>query len=68
MRELSFKYPHYFFKALNDLRSVTYYTSPVDFIVVQYNGTWMPYNKFRSVKAFNHLPYADLDKLKCEEV
>lgn len=51
-------------KALNDLGSVTYYTSPVDYIVVQYNGDWWPYQKLQQLKAFkNLLPKINLEEL-----
>ena len=69
MKELSFKYPHKYFEALRKLKGKpTYYTSCKDYIMVQYNGGWLPYNEFRKIKAFNHLPEANLAELKCEAV
>ena len=57
---ISWIYPHHIFAALRDM-NVTYYTSPIDYITVQYNGGWMPYEKFR--KVFKHLPKVNLDSL-----
>ena len=56
---------HYIYKdevflALNQL-SVTYYTSGIDYIVVQYGGGWLPYVKFREI--FKFLPEVDLKAL-----
>ncbi len=59
----TFKYDHHVFAALNNL-NVTYYTSPVDYIVVQYGGSWMPYTEFQGLKAYNHLPEVNLNQIK----
>lgn len=59
----TYKYEHHIFSALNEL-NLTYYTSPVDYIVIQYGGGWMAYVDFQGLRAFSHLPEVIISEME----